>query len=81
MLEELHKTFNNVDHKVYLERLLDENRSAIGFTFMDLDEYKLTEDLYIKMNSRGKPLTSFENFKAKFEQHIGEVESDASSEI
>ncbi len=29
------------------------------------------EDLYIKMNSRGKPLTEFENFKARFEQDIG----------
>ncbi|MCM1141422.1 MAG: DUF262 domain-containing protein [Muribaculum sp.] len=77
MLEELHKTFNNIDHKQYLLRLLDEQKPAIGFTFMDLDEYKLTEDLYIKMNSRGKPLTSFENFKAKFEQRIGEVENDA----
>ena len=28
------------------------------------------EDLYIKMNSRGKPLTEFENFKARFEQDI-----------
>ena len=28
------------------------------------------EDLYIKMNSRGKPLTPFENFKARFEQAI-----------
>lgn len=77
MLEELHKTFNNINHEQYLLRLLDEEKPAIGFTFMDLDEYKLTEDLYIKMNSRGKPLTSFENFKAKFEQRIGEVENDA----
>ena len=28
------------------------------------------EDLYIKMNSRGKPLTPFENFKARFEHDI-----------
>ena len=28
------------------------------------------EDLYIKMNSRGKPLTEFENFKAHFEKTI-----------
>lgn len=28
------------------------------------------EDLYIKMNSRGKPLTEFENFKAHFERTI-----------
>jgi hypothetical protein len=28
------------------------------------------EELYIKMNSRGKPLTEFENFKAHFEKTI-----------
>lgn len=77
MLEELHKTFDSVNHEQYLLRLLDRENPAIGFTFMDLDEYKLTEDLYIKMNSRGKPLTSFENFKAKFEQRIGDMENDA----
>ena len=27
----------------------------------------LNDDLYIKMNSRGKPLTEFENFKARFQ--------------
>jgi len=30
----------------------------------------LTDDLYIKMNSRGKPLTTFEQFKANFEKTI-----------
>src|SRR5690606_13732978 len=28
----------------------------------------LSDDLYIKMNARGKPLTAFENFKARYEQ-------------
>ncbi len=31
-------------------------------------EYKQAEELYRKMNSRGKPLTPFENFKAILEQ-------------
>ena len=30
----------------------------------------LTDELYIKMNSRGKPLTQFEHFKAYFEKII-----------
>ena len=38
----------------------------ITFDYIDIksDEFKLTDELYKKMNSRGKPLTSFENFKA-----------------
>lgn len=30
----------------------------------------LTDELYIKMNSRGKPLTVFEHFKAELEREI-----------
>lgn len=42
----------------------------ISFYFIELQDFGLSDDLYIKMNARGKPLTDFENFKAKFEQHI-----------
>ncbi len=40
----------------------------------------LTDDLYIKMNARGKPLTDFENFKADFLDFIRKekLETDAS---
>ncbi|MFV0366309.1 MAG: DUF262 domain-containing protein [Mangrovibacterium sp.] len=51
--------------------------SAIGnsscpfyFYKLDMDKVGLTDDLYIKMNSRGKPLTEFEYFKASFAEII-----------
>jgi hypothetical protein len=44
--------------------LIDEQRPRITFHFLDLERFGLTDDLYIKMNARGKPLTPFENFKA-----------------
>lgn len=44
--------------------LLTSERSPIIFYYMPLSELKLSDDLYIKMNARGKALTSFENFKA-----------------
>lgn len=68
MLDEIYLKF--IGHGDFFERLLDEQNPVITFIFMDLKEYKLTDDLYIKMNSRGKPLSKFENFKAKFEQYI-----------
>jgi hypothetical protein len=34
----------------------------------------LTDGLYIKMNARGKALTDFENFKARFENHVKQKE-------
>ena len=68
MLDSIYHKFNG--HQEFFERLMDEDNPIVTFIFMDLKEYKLTDDLYIKMNSRGKPLTKFENFKAKFEQYI-----------
>lgn len=38
----------------------------ITFEFLNLDEFNLTDELYVKMNGRGKPLSNFENFKAEF---------------
>jgi len=37
---------------------------TITFDFFDLDNFDLTDDLYVKMNARGRQLTSFEIFKA-----------------
>ena len=46
--------------------------SSCPFYFykLDMDKVGLTDDLYIKMNSRGKPLTEFEYFKAGFTEII-----------
>lgn len=68
MLDAIHEKFQNKDY--FYERLVNVDKPIITFLYLDLGEFKLTEDLYIKMNSRGKTLTPYENFKAKFEQHI-----------
>lgn len=78
MLDAIDDKFNGCDHKKALQRLMSDDDPAITFIFMSLEDYKLTDDLYIKMNSRGKPLTPFENFKAKYEQYIGDIEKDGS---
>jgi len=57
-------------------RLVHPDRPAITFQFLDLREFGLTDDLYIKMNARGKPLTDFETFKASFQQHVHEARGD-----
>jgi hypothetical protein len=38
----------------------------IVFHLLPMEELGLPEDLYIKMNARGKPLTDFEHFKSQF---------------
>lgn len=40
----------------------------IKFYCFDIENLGLTDDIYIKMNSRGKPLTNFEHFKAAFDK-------------
>lgn len=72
MLDAIQEKFRDTDG--YYDRLAYD--SVVTFLFLELREFGLTDDLYLKMNSRGKPLTAFENFKAKLEQYIekqGEV--------
>ncbi|WP_243471559.1 DUF262 domain-containing protein [Winogradskyella sp. MH6] len=40
------------------------NLSNLTFYILPLDGFELSDELYIKMNARGKQLTDFENFKA-----------------
>jgi hypothetical protein len=68
MLDSIHAKFS--DYPQYFQLLIDEEKPVITFLYLNLKEFNLTDDLYIKMNARGKPLTPFENFKAKFEQQI-----------
>ena len=71
MLDAIQEKFST--KKEFFTRLLDTDNPIITFLFLNLKEYNLTDDLYIKMNSRGKPLTPFENFKAKFEQYLENI--------
>ncbi|SNB28235.1 conserved hypothetical protein [Flavobacterium psychrophilum] len=48
------------------DKLFSANATLISFYFTDLDKFGLTENLYIRMNARGKMLTDFENFKSEF---------------
>lgn len=70
MLDAIHSLFH--DRADFLPKLLDLKSPVITFMFMELDRYHLSDELYIKMNSRGKPLTDFENFKARYSEYIGE---------
>lgn len=68
MLNQIQDEFGTDNLDNYWKRLIEEK--AISFEFLDLDTYKLTDRLYIKMNARGVPLTNFENFKAWLIEYI-----------
>lgn len=69
MLDAIHKKFNPLGKEINLWGKLTEQH-IITFHHLTLEGFGLSEDLYIKMNARGKALTPFENFKARFEKHI-----------
>ncbi len=58
-------------------KLIDRKKQPITFSFLNLDDFELTDELYIKMNARGKPLSDFENFKSKFEEFIKDEDTKA----
>ncbi|MEI0477699.1 DUF262 domain-containing protein [Brachyspira pulli] len=64
------KDFNDNDIKGIFDNLIE--NKLISFQFLNLEDknMSLSDDIYIKMNSTGIPLTAFENFKAKLEQYL-----------
>ena len=57
------------DFEKYWEKLEADNAPII-FYYLPLKDFGLSDDLYIKMNARGKQLTNFENFKADLVGYI-----------
>lgn len=62
------------DFKRYWVRLT--TTGAIGFYLQPLKDFGLSDDLYVKMNARGKQLTPFENFKAELIGFLRNQERD-----
>lgn len=61
MLDDIAKTFNDI-RSLWVALC---SKRKITFCFETLENMGITDDIYIKMNSRGKPLTDFEHFKAE----------------
>lgn len=76
MLDAIDNKFKNA--KDIWEKL---KKGAITFYFLPIRDMGLTDDLYIKMNSRGKPLTRFEHFKAELERCIRSVDEETAKRI
>jgi hypothetical protein len=68
MLDAIHDKF--ASSTGLFARLIDENHPVITFQLLDLKDFGLSDDLYIKMNARGRPLTPFETFKARYEEKL-----------
>ncbi len=76
MLDAIHEKFFEINN--LWEKLRD---GAITFYFLPIKDMGLTDELYIKMNSRGKPLTRFEHFKAELERSIRKLDEETAKRI
>lgn len=70
MLDALHERYSKKlenKQRSHWERLTDPAHPAIRFHLLPIPAESENNTLYVKMNSRGRPLTDFENFKADLE--------------
>lgn len=66
-------------HELLKDKEINEERywqpleeGAVTFYWLDLEEHQLTDELYLKMNARGKQLSNFENFKASLVKRVAD---------
>ena len=68
------------DYNAFKNKLTDTKEKTVVFELQPIGGEELPEesadDLYIKMNARGKPLSDFENFKSDLISHIGSICDD-----
>lgn len=76
MLDAIDNKFKDVPN--LWERLKEK---CITFYFLPIKDMGMTDELYIKMNSRGKPLTLFEHFKAELERRIRSLDDGLANRI
>lgn len=70
VIDALDHRLKHADMESVWSNLTSESSPAVWFHVLPIDEIGAGDELYIKMNSRGKPLTPFENFKARFEKAL-----------
>jgi hypothetical protein len=73
-IDDIHNLFFNTSN---LWELLISEENLISFYHVELKNIGLTDDLYIKMNARGKLLSPFENFKASLQKKINDNHWDS----
>jgi hypothetical protein len=87
MIDAIHKKFGPAIEKIKAESNGEDSlwkrlkEGMISFYFLPIHEMGLTDDLYIKMNSRGKPLTLFEHFKAALERQLKKYDKETAVRI
>ncbi|MDL0103943.1 DUF262 domain-containing protein [Campylobacter felis] len=77
MLDSIHTQAS----KSSLDTLTLERLDRLTFSLIEIKDFGLDDELYIKMNARGTPLNEWENFKAAFEGFLSEKFGEYCKEI
>ena len=70
MLDAIEEKLKFKDIQAIKTNAFEENGKRIYFYFIEVKTFGSADELYVKMNSRGKKLTTFENFKSKLEGYM-----------
>ena len=70
MLDEIHRVFKAALSPNLWNMLICSEKPPVTFHFLNMDNFALTDELYIKMNARGQALTEFENLKAWLQGYV-----------
>ena len=70
-INDFHELLHGKNLKKIWGRLEDQ---VVTFDYLDLDQLQQTDDIYVKMNARGKQISDFEHFKAWLQAHIKTAE-------
>lgn len=67
----IHRKINQANFLSIWNRLVESSVPSISFSFLQMGkENGLDDDIYIKMNGRGRKLSAFENIKSYMDEHI-----------
>lgn len=84
MLDAMDDEFRN-DNSIscYFDKMAKDDGHLRFYVLVFEENFTLGDDLYVKMNARGLALTTFENFKASFEEDIleGDVKKSFKKDI
>lgn len=73
MLNAIQNKFINIEN---IWPLLTSENPLIVFHLLPMEKLGLPDDLYIKMNSRGKELSEFEHFKSRFSEILSPKQAE-----
>ena len=70
-LKQIHRKINSDNLGDIWSRLVDTSTPTVTFAFLQMDESNgLDDDIYIKMNGRGRKLSAFENLKSWMDERV-----------